>query len=47
MEEIKKRVEDLFKTEPTNYSGSSWGVRSALVIIAEKLDAIEKQLSNK
>lgn len=45
METIKDRIEDLFKTEPVNYSGASWGVRSALEIIAEKLDAIEERLN--
>ena len=45
MEAIKDRIEDLFKTEPVNYSGASWAVRSALGIIAEKLDAIDKEIN--
>ena len=44
MEEIKEQIESLFETEPGNYHGTPWSVRSALIIIAEKLDSIEKLL---
>ena len=46
MEPIKERIEDLFKTEVTNYHGTSWATQSAFIMIAEKLDSIENRLLN-